>query len=280
MIDGKAIAAIIEQVRLERPLVHHLTNYVTMGDCAAITACVGALPVMAQAEEEVEEMVASAHAAVINTGTLSPSRVRAMGLMGIKAREKGIPVVLDPVGAGATSYRTGEILALIRNIMPPIIKGNKAEIGFLAGVHGVKIRGIQTISETGDSLETVHQFRENLHYHGVVAMTGPVDIIYDGRRLARVFNGHSLLPMVVGSGCMAASVIAAFAAVEEDHFTATTAALAALGVAAEIAVKTVDNGGRMGPAEFRNRWLDALFLLTAEQLAKGVRIEVDAGCQD
>ncbi|MEW5920737.1 MAG: hydroxyethylthiazole kinase [Bacillota bacterium] len=274
IIDGRIAAAIYEKVRREKPLVHHLTNFVTMGDCAAVTVSAGALPVMAQAEEEVEEMVSAARAAVINTGTLSPSRVRAMGRMGVTAREKGIPVVFDPVGAGATRYRTGEILALLRKIRPSIIKGNKAEIGFLGGLHGIKIRGIEALNIDVDPLEAAQRLLDFLDYEAVVVITGPVDVVYDFRRIARVFNGNALLPLVVGSGCMAASVIAAFAAVEEDFFTAAATALATLGVAAELAAESKDNL-LLGPAAFKIRWLDTLFFLTAEQLVKSARIKVD-----
>jgi hydroxyethylthiazole kinase len=274
VVDGKSIAAIMKEVRRARPLVHHLTNYVTMADCAAVTVSVGALPVMAQAEEEVEEMVAAAHAAVINTGTLSPGRARAMGLMGVKAREKGIPVILDPVGAGATVYRTGEILSLLREITPPIIKGNRAEIAFLAGMAGVKIRGIEALSSSKDwdPLEGAKRLRDTLGFAAVVVVTGPVDVVYDGKRTARVYNGHPLLPLVVGSGCMAASVTAAFAAVEPDYFVAATSALAALGVAAEMAAKTVDNK-LLGPAAFKNQWLDTLYFLAEEDLNGKIHIE-------
>lgn len=278
MVDGKSIAAIMNEVRRERPLVHHLTNYVTMSDCAAVTVSVGALPVMAQAEEEVEEMVSSARTAVINTGTLSPDRARAMERMGIRAKQKGIPVIFDPVGAGATVYRTGEIISLLRQITPPLIKGNRAEITFLAGMGDVKIRGIEALSSSndGDPLEAAKQLRAVLGFETlVVAITGPVDVVYDGKRTARVFNGHPLLPLVVGSGCMASSVIAAFAAVEQDYFIAATSALAALGVAAEMAAQTGD-GKLPGPAAFKNRWLDILYFLTEEELTGKVRVKVQS----
>ena len=275
MFDWKSVAQIIKQVRGERPLVHHLTNYVTMGDCADVTVSVGALPVMAQAEEEVEEMVSAAHAAVINTGTLSPERARAMVRMGIRAREKGIPVIFDPVGAGATAYRTAEILSLLKEITPPIIKGNRAEIAYLAGMHDVLIRGTESFSSgRGDPLEAAQRFSSILNFEAVVVITGPVDVVYDGRRTARVYNGHSLLPLVVGSGCMASSVVAAFAAVEKDSFVAATAALSAVGVAAEVAVQTTDNIP-LGPAAFKTRWLDSLYFLSEGELAGKVRVQME-----
>lgn len=276
-MDGKTVAAILEKVRRERPLVHHLTNYVTMGDCAAVTSSAGAVPVMAQAEEEVEEMVAASRAAVINTGTISPERVRAMLRMGMKAREKGIPLILDPLGAGATAYRTREILSLLEKITPPVIKGNRAEISFLSGIKDVAIKGIEAQDRGGDGdpLPALEQLRANLGYDAVVAATGPVDVVWDGRRTSRIYNGHALLPLVVGSGCMAASVVAAFAAVEEDYFAATTAALATLGVAAETAVESWGDKP-LGPAAFKNQWLDALYYLSTAELERKTKIRLTA----
>ena len=273
MIDGNIAAEILQKVHREKPLVHHLTNYVTMGDCASITVSVGALPVMAQAEEEVEEMVSAARAAVINTGTLSPERARAMLLMGVKARKMNIPVIYDPVGVGATTFRTGEALKLLHEIKPSIIKGNRAEVAFLAGKTGAEIRGIEALSGAGEPLEVAKLLRETLDYEGVVIITGPVDLIYDGKRTARVNNGHALLPLVVGSGCMASSVIAAFAAVERDYFRAATAALATLGVAAEVAVQAAGNKP-LGPAGFKTRWLDTLYFLSEEELCGKIKLNI------
>ncbi|NLX91387.1 MAG: hydroxyethylthiazole kinase [Firmicutes bacterium] len=268
-------ADILRDVRRKKPLIHHLTNYVTMNDCAAVTANTGALPVMAEAEEEVEEMVASAGAAVINTGTLTPSRARAARAMGRKAREKGIPVILDPVGAGSTAYRTREIEGILAETRPAVIKGNAAEIGLLAGVEGAVISGIQSLGFAGDPLEAARGLRNHLDYDAVIAVTGPEDVITDGKRAARVFNGHSLLPLVVGSGCMSASVIACFAAVEEDRFLAAAAALAYLGLAAERAAEALQ-GTAFGPLLFKARLIDELFLITPESFAAGAKVEITA----
>jgi hydroxyethylthiazole kinase len=267
---------ILTRVRRERPLIHHITNLVTISDCAEITMCIGGIPVMASAVEEVEEMVSSAQAAVINLGTLLPAGVEAMLKMGARARKKGIPVVLDPVGAGATGYRTKIARLLLEEITPPIIKGNEAEIGSLAGVKGVKIRGVQSLQSGADPLQSARLLLEMLNYKAVVAATGPVDVITDGKRAARIFNGHSLLPMVVGSGCMASSLVAAFAAVEKDYFLAAVYALAAMGVAGEIAAETGEGEGAKlpGPSEYKIRLLDTLFHLTPQEFARRARIEI------
>ncbi len=263
----------MRKIRREKPLVHHLTNYVTMGDCAAATAGIGALPVMAEAAEEVEEMVSKARAAVINTGTLIPRRAQSMLLMGRKAREAGVPVVFDPVGAGATAYRTGEIKCLLDGTQPAVIKGNAAEIGFLAGAEGAIISGISSLGFAGDLLEAAGRLIECLGYGAVIAATGPVDLVTDGRRRARIFNGHSLLPQVVGSGCISNSLIACFAAVEKDRLVAAAAGLACLGLAAERAAEALE-GTTFGPIIFKGRLIDELSLLTPEAFAAGAKIEI------
>ncbi|RJX28811.1 MAG: hydroxyethylthiazole kinase [Dethiobacter sp.] len=265
---------ILTVIRREKPLIHHITNYVTAGDCASITTSIGALPVMAHALEEVEEMLGAARAAVINIGTLFPLQVDSMVELGKKSREKGIPVVLDPVGTGATAFRTKIARLLLEEATPPIVKGNEAEIGSLAGIKEVKICGVQSLDGGIDPLESARRLREMLNYNAVVAVTGPVDVVTDGKRAARIFNGHTLMPLVVGSGCMAASLVAAFAAVEKDYFLAASSALAAMGVAGEIAAETGEERKLPGPAEYKIRLLDALFHLTPQEFARRARIEL------
>lgn len=269
---------LLTAIRRERPLIHHLTNYVTAGSSAEITASIGALPVMAHAMEEVAEMADGAGAVVINLGTLSPWQIDSMLEVGKKAREKGIPVVLDPVGAGGTSFRTRAAWLLLEETAPAVIKGNEAEIGFLAGLEEVKLRGVQSLQGSKDPLQGVRllheKLQERLNYRAVVAATGAVDVVTDGKRDARIYNGHSMLPLVVGSGCMASSLVAAFAAVEKDYFQAAVYALAAMGVAGEIAAEAERKGSTPGPAEFKMRLLDALFYLTPQEFARRARIEI------
>ena len=270
---------LLSEIRSQKPLVHHITNYVTAGDCAHITTSIGALPVMAHALQEVEEVADGAGAVVINLGTLFPSQVESMLALGKKAREKGIPVVLDPVGAGAAAYRTEIARQLLEQTTPAIIKGNEAEIGFLAGIKDVKIRGVQSLHGDTDPLRSARRLQEKLGYGAVVAATGPVDVVTDGKRAARIFNGHTLLPLVVGSGCMASSLVAAFAAVEKDYFLAAVYALAAMGVAGEIAAETGGGKGEgqtklPGPAGFKIKLLDTLFYLTPQEFAHRARIEI------
>ena len=264
---------LLQKVREKTPLIHHLTNFVTMGDCADVTMSIGALPVMAEAEEEVEEMVKSARAVVLNTGTLSSSRLRVMLKLAQKAKEEDIPVVLDPVGAGATSFRARAVEKLLDRETPSIIKGNRGAIRFLSGGGGSAIRGIHSIADGGDSLEDCRMLRKMLGVSAVVAATGEVDVVTDGKRAARIYNGQRMLPLVIGSGCMAASLVAVYAAVERDHFQATAGALATMGVAGEMAAEQLEKG-RSGPAAFKRMLLDALFWLTPEELDRRARIEI------
>lgn len=242
-----------------------------MGDCADITMGIGALPVMACAREEVEEMVEAARGVVLNLGTLSPARVDAMLALGRKAREKNIPIVLDPVGVGATRYRTEMARLILKEVKPSIIKGNSAEIISLAGLEKPYLSGVQCLQRSPNPLPDAESLLKKLHYGAVVAVTGPVDLVTDGQRTARVYNGHRLLPLVVGSGCMAASLVAAFAAVEADLFLAATAALSAMSIAGEAAARGADG---LGPAEFKKRLLDALYFLTPQELDRRARVEI------
>ncbi len=279
---------ILKQIRREKPLVHHITNHVTMGDCADATLNIGALPVMAHALREVEEMVAAARAAVLNIGTLHPEQLEAMVAMGRKARELGIPVVLDPVGAGATSYRTAAAWQILREAKPAVIKGNAGEIGTLAGIEAARVSGVQSLDGGEDPRRAAQKLLDRLDYEAVVAITGAVDLVTDGRRTIRVQNGHPLLPRIVGSGCMAASLVACFAAVGKDLLQATGAALAALGVAAERAASSPvlkenisaerqvsrECQEELGPASFKVRLLDALAYLAPDELDRLAKIEV------
>ena len=255
---------VIAKVRSRRPLVHHITNFVVMNATANITLCMGALPVMAHAIEEVAEMVA-ASALVLNLGTLWPEQVEAMVLAGRRANQMGIPIVLDPVGAGATQLRTRSAHRLLNELSVAIVRGNVAEIAALAGLDA-RIRGVESIGSTGDEAAVASEFAKQ--FGCAAAVTGPVDVVTDGMRLMRVANGHPIMATVTGTGCMATSVVAACADVERDSITATTAALAAYGLAGQIATQRAQ-----GPGTFQIYLYDALAGLTDDVLRAGVRIE-------
>lgn len=262
---SQATCEVIARVRSQRPLIHHITNFVVMNATANVTLCLGALPVMAHAPQEVEEMVGAASALVLNLGTLWPEQVEAMLLAGRRANERGIPIVLDPVGAGATRLRTESAHRLLKELSIAIVRGNLAEIATLAGMES-KIRGVESMGSTGDAALIASQFAKK--FGCVAAVTGPIDVVTDGARLMRVKNGHPMMATVTGTGCMATSVVAACAAVEKDAVIATAAALAAYGLAGEFAAAKAQ-----GPGTFQVHLFDAVATLTQEALRAGIRIE-------
>ncbi|MDQ3637809.1 MAG: hydroxyethylthiazole kinase [Actinomycetota bacterium] len=241
----------------ERPLVHHLTNYVTVNLVANVTLSTGALPVMAHAVEEVEEMAATASALVINMGTLDPPWIEAMIRGGKEANRCGIPVILDPVGAGATRFRTETPEKLLSEIDFAAICGNAGEISTLAGLDA-EVRGVESIG--GDAKTAVVKAARRLG--ATVAATGPTDHISDGERLLTVENGHPLMGRIVGSGCASTAVAGCFAAVGGASPETVAAALACFGRAGEIAAEKAD-----GPGTFEPRLLDALAALARDPSA-------------
>lgn len=257
-------SAVFDRLQRSRPLIHHVTNFVVMNDTANVTLLVGASPVMAHALEEVEEMVAMSDALVLNPGTLSPQWVEAMLLAGRRARADGKPVVLDPVGAGATKYRTEVNLQLLAEVGPTIVRGNAGEIRALMGRSG-GVRGVDSVDELDDVGAAVRGAARN--WNCVVAVTGRRDFVSNGQRLVGIDNGHAWLTTLTGTGCMATSIIAAFAAVEADAFCATAAALACYGYAAELAA-----GDSEGPGSFKAALFDQLFNLTPERVEHGAQI--------
>lgn len=238
----------LRKVGDERPLVHHLTNYVTVNLVANVTLSAGALPVMAHAVEEVEEMAATASALVINMGTLDPPWVEAMIRAGREANRRGIPVVLDPVGAGATRFRTEMPEKLLSEIDFAAVCGNAGEISTLAGL-AAEVRGVESIG--GDAKEAVVTAARRIG--ATVAATGPTDFVSDGSRLLAVENGHPLMGRIVGSGCASTAVVGCLAAVGGGDAETVAGALAAFGRAGELAAPGAD-----GPGTFEPRLLDAL----------------------
>jgi hydroxyethylthiazole kinase len=257
---------LLERVRQQKPVVHHLTNWVTIYDCAQVVKTLGASPVMAHALEEVAEMSHIASALVLNIGTLTVDFVEAMKLAARSANTKGIPVVLDVCGAGATALRDRKCLELLNEVRIDVIKGNVSEMARVSG-QSVRTRGVDATQVAGD-LALLAGKLANQHKAAVV-VTGKVDIATDGQKTYRIHNGHSMMTRVVGTGCMAASVIGAFAAVERDLALAAACALACFGLAAEVAAEK-----SAGPASFKERLFDCLYCLDRETVNRLQRIEV------
>ena len=263
-MQKKKFADIFSQVREKRPLVYHITNYVTVNDCANITLCAGGAPVMADARDEVEEMAAIASSLVLNIGTLNPSIVESMIAAGGMANDRGIPVILDPVGAGATKLRTESSLRLLDELKISVLKGNAGEIGVLAGAGG-KVCGVDSHGLTGDPALVARDFAKKMGI--TVAISGATDIVTDGRDILLVSNGHPMMGRISGTGCMAASVIGAFTAAASDPLRATAGAFAAFGIAGERAAE-----GARGPMSFKTALFDNLASLSPETLSTCAKI--------
>jgi hydroxyethylthiazole kinase len=256
---------LLEKVRREGPVVHHLTNWVTIYDCAQIVKTLGASPVMAHALEEVADMTRIASALVLNIGTLTVEFVKAMKLAAASANQKGIPVILDVCGAGATELRDRKVFELLDQVKINVIKGNASEIARVTGAD-IHTKGVDT-TEVATDLEMLAQTLV-ICRQATVVITGPVDIVADHRGIYRVKNGDALMTRVVGTGCMAASVIGAFAAVESDYRKAAACALACYEIAAELAAKNSH-----GPASFKAGLFDCLYNLDQATVERMQRIE-------
>jgi len=261
---ARETARLFDRMRERRPLVHHITNYVTVNDCANIAICAGAAPVMADAIEEMEDMVAIAGALVLNIGTLNERLVASMLRAGERANELGIPVVLDPVGAGATPYRTETARMLLDRLEVSVLKGNAGEVATLAGSEA-KVVGVDSHGVSGDLLSICEDFA--VRSGCTVAMTGPRDFISDGARSFIVENGHGMMEKVSGTGCMASTVVGALVSGKEDATVETAAALAAFGLAGEHGAREAG-----GPMSFKTALFDAMDGLKVTELASEARV--------
>lgn len=268
-------------VREKTPLVHNITNYVTVNDCANIILATGGAPLMADDAKEVEEIVAISSALYLNIGTLNTRTVESMLLAGKKANTLGKPVILDPVGVGASALRNETARQLIETIKFDVIKGNSSEIRAL--YNNTKTTGGVDVQEediiTDDSLELAIAFSKKaaLKFNSVVAMTGTIDIITDGKKVALCRNGHSLMAQITGTGCMLGSMIATYCGGQPDKaFEGAIHAIAHMGVAGEkAAAKVLER--KEGTGHFRLYLLDEVGLMTEEQLKEGVHVEYIEG---
>ena len=260
-------AEVLERVRRDKPLVHHLTNFVTIYDCANIVKVFGASPVMAHAREEVADMSKIASSLVLNIGTLTTEFVEAMLLAGISANEKKIPVVLDVCGAGATRFRDDKCQEILDAVEVSIIKGNSSEVARIAG-EDVLTRGVDAADIEANLLGVAHSLARERGC--TVVITGKDDIVADMKRAIWVQNGHPMMANVVGTGCMATSVIGAFAAVETDHVVASVSGLICYEVAAEIAALVA-----AGPGSFKENLYDAVYNLDSETIRRMQKIELE-----
>ena len=259
------IYSILEKVRTQKPLVHHLTNWVTIYDCANIVKVLGASPVMAHAKEESGDMAKLGSSLVLNIGTLTPDFIESMKVAAKSANKKGIPVILDVCGAGATPFRDEKSFELLDGVRIDVIKGNASEIARIAG-ENVQTKGVDSVAVEKDLIDIAKHLAKKRN--ATVVITGVEDIIADKDRHYIVKNGHELMAHVVGTGCMASSVIGTFCAVEKDLAKASAAGLSCFGIAGELAAKE-----SKGPGSFKESLYDSIYKLDKDTLEKMQRIE-------
>lgn len=258
-----------ERIAEVHPLIHQITNVVTVNDCANITLACGASPVMADALEEAAEMAAASNAVVLNIGTLRQEQLEAMAQAGEAANKHGVPVVLDPVGAGATRLRMEAVDRLLKRVKFSVIRGNLSEIGTLCGQRSG--RGVDADREGLDSLlPSIRNLAKELQT--VIAVSGPVDYVTDGEREAYVENGTPLLTQVTGTGCMLTAVIGCCLGAGIEPFHAAILSLAAVGIAGEKAEASLTE--KEGIGTFRIRFFDEMFRMNGKTLEHAGKVKL------
>ena len=255
----------LARVRSTRPVVHSITNFVVMNSTANVLLAMGAAPIMAHALDEIGDISAISNSLVINIGTLSGSWIKSMEEAAQCARDLGKPFVLDPVGSGATQLRTKTACNIARFLTPTVIRGNASEILSIARV-GSKTRGVDSINSTEDAMESSIVLANSLG--NVIAVTGAIDFVTDGKRSLIITGGSPITARVTGTGCAASVIVGAFLAVEEDPLFATAGALGYFKVVAEKA-----SAVSSGPGSFWIRVLDELHNISSEDLVEHVRID-------
>lgn len=257
-----AAASLLNEVRQSRPLIHHITNYVTVNDCANITLAIGASPIMADDIGEAAEITAISSALVLNIGTLNQRTIESMLAAGQQANESGIPVVFDPVGAGASRLRNQATEKILAQVRCSVIRGNISEIRYLEGT-AASTKGVDAseadISGGVDSgMETARSLARKLGC--TVAITGATDILSDGARTLCVGNGHKMLGSLTGTGCMCTSLIGSFCGSGSDYLIAAAAGILSMGIAGELAF---EKAGQNGLGSFHAALIDEVGNLSA-----------------
>lgn len=259
-MKNQEISALLEKVRTKNPLVHNITNVVVTNFTANGLLALGASPVMAYSKHEVADMAKIAGALVLNIGTLNDAEIESMIIAGRSANQHGVPVILDPVGAGATAYRTQTAQRIVKEVQVSIVRGNAAEIANVVG-EAWAIKGVDAGEGSGDIVALAQKAAKALQ--AMVVITGKDDVITDGETTYLVNNGHPILTKVTGTGCLLTSVIGAFAAVSEDKLRGAVAALACYGVAAQIAWS---NQGENGTGSFQIEFLNQLSKINTDNI--------------
>lgn len=264
----REIGGILGAVRAKKPLVHQITNYVTVNDCANVTLAIGASPIMADDITEAADIASVASALVINIGTLNSRTVESMLAAGRAANAAGVPVVLDPVGAGASRLRNDTVWKLLEEVRFAVVRGNLSEIRFIAGLDA-NTKGVDAgdVEADGDSVAMAKALAARLDT--VVAITGKTDIVTDGGRVLQLDNGHPMLSSVTGTGCMTTALVGSLCGATDDYMLAAAGGILCMGIAGERAYAAA---GARGTGSFRVALIDALSQLDAPSLEKEARL--------
>lgn len=250
----------LNNVREKSPLVHNITNYVVMNNTANALLSIGASPVMAHAVEEVEDMIKIASVLVINIGTLSPRWVEAMILAAKAAKAKGIPIIIDPVGAGATPYRNEVCAKLLETANPSVIRGNASEIMAMENA-AIKTKGVDSSQSSDSAMDSAKNLAKK--YKCIVSISGKTDHLTDGENVISLEGGSDMMPKVTGLGCTATALTGAFVAVNNNTLEAAASAMAVMGIAAEMAEEEA-----AGPGTLQLHMLDAFYNMNEDDVKK------------
>lgn len=268
--EKEQLGNVISKIREKQPIVFHITNTVTINDCANITLAIGASPLMSFCEDELEDILSFASSLVLNIGTMD----KAMREIAVKAGEianrLGKPVVLDPVGVGATRARKELVEQLLSKVHFAVIKGNMAEINSIYGIQNSENRGVDSVEDLTNGVEIAKALAKR--YDTVIAITGKQDIISDGFRVAKINNGTPLLGKITGTGCMTASLIGSACGANRDYFSGATTSIAMMGIAGEKAEEHHTAGG--GNGTMRVEILDTIYNMTENRFNESEKVEL------
>ncbi|MHB1392213.1 MAG: hydroxyethylthiazole kinase [Clostridia bacterium] len=252
----KKASELLKRIKESRPIIHHITNYVTMNDSANVVLAIGGSPIMANDTAEVDQVVAISKALVLNIGTPNHNNLQSMLLAGKKANELGIPIIFDPVGAGATTFRREICSKLLADIKPAVIKGNLSEIMHLANLDGCSY-GIDSHLDIDNGTEIVQELARKLNC--IVAATGRTDIVSDGKTTYTINNGHEMLSRITGTGCMIASLVGVFCSVTQDYLIGTVGGIMTMGISGRLAFDSLLPNE--GAGTFKARLFDNIYNL-------------------
>lgn len=264
----KQCSVLLDDIRVKVPLIHNITNYVTVNDCANVILAIGASPIMADDIDEVEEIVSISQSLVLNIGTLNKKSIASMMAAGKKANELHIPVLLDPVGAGASSLRNQTVKELLSQVKISVLRGNLSEVAFVAG-YNVSTKGVDAAQEdqNQDAESIAKAVAKQLSC--VVGITGEIDTISDGIRVVQIQNGNKVLSKVTGTGCMTSALVGSLCGITSDYFAAATAGIACMGISGESAL---EKAGTDNMGSFHIEIINALSKLNSTYFEERVKI--------